>query len=547
MNSIIDNSDERNNLLEYLFNKKIEEQKKFINDFYAIFFVNNDYIVNSKIVQKWVIYSDKNCFKRFFEAFLKEDEDFCKYKTKGKNEEFMFTLKAFNKMLYKYDDTLKLVTYLSELERDIKDYYILYKEKLHNIEKNKLLEETERLCDNKKAVIYIYNTDTRNKNKIPTLKIGLTENLQERVRTYTTSHPNGLIVYQEEIFKNSLKLAEKWLHHLLTEAGYLVKSECFELSIEEAILWIKLVNNDLKITKIKNKCDNLSEIISKEMYIIDNIVVEKTVLHYDISIQTDAIIEEIDNTEDENQLKALKIVKEPPKNIASFNKFIEECCVLDRELEVSSVDIIGKYRIWSQNASKEVYLDLLDYLKDAFKPIRIQIQDKNNVVNGFRGIGVKKQEDFKLSISASKYELFLFSNCNLSPSYKTLFSDIKDDYISWRKNLENNVHVSDTEIKELKYYLNDCNFLLKSNVWTDNGNGSGFYGLSLKKFVIHPGYITSSTAKRVEKIDVTTCEVITSWNTIAKAASFENIPAARMSRLCKRKEIINDLYYYRSV
>ena len=187
---------------------------------------------------------------------------------------------------------------------------------------------------------------------------------------------------------------------------------------------------------------------------------------------------------------------------------------------------------------------MLKGVKDAFKPIRIQLQDKNNVVNGFRGIGVKKQDEFKLSISASKYDLFLFSNCNLSPSYKTLFSDIKDDYISWRKNLENNINISD---KELKDYLNDCNFLLKSNVWTDCGNGLGFYGLFLKKFVIHPRNITSSTAKRVEKIDVTTCEVITSWNTIAKAASFENIPTARMSRLCKSKEIINDLYYYRGI
>ena len=69
-------------------------------------------------------------------------------------------------MLIKYDDELKLFTYLSDLEKNINDYYIIYKEKLYNIEKNKILEDIDKINDNKKSVIYIYNIDTTDKYKI---------------------------------------------------------------------------------------------------------------------------------------------------------------------------------------------------------------------------------------------------------------------------------------------------------------------------------------------------------------------------------------------
>lgn len=549
MNNIINNSTEHDKLLDYLNNKVTNgEQKKFVKDFYMIFFTNNKYIVECKNIRKWLIYSENYCFKRFFEDFLKIEDDYCVYKTKvskALKENFCFTLKAFNKMLIKYDSELVLCSYLSQLKDDINEYYLIYKDNLHNIEKNKLLEDQERLSDNKRSVIYIYNTDIRNKNKTPTLKIGLTDNLQERVKSYTTSHPNGVIVYQEEIFKSSLKFAEKWLHHLLTEAGYLVKSECFELQVDEAILWLKHVNSSLKLTKSINRYNNLSEIVGKELYLIDNVISDKKVLHYDMSVQTDAIIEEIE-TNNEEDIKPFRIKKEPPKNIENFNNFIQKCCIIDKEAQVSSVDIIGKYRIWARNSSKEVYLDLLDYLKDIFKPIRLQVQDKEGVVNGYSGVKLITEEPYIPPISPTKYETFLFNNCVLSPSNKVLFADVKKEYIAWQKRI-NDIDVSDTEIKGLKEFLNESKLLLKANVWCDNGNGSGYYGFSLKKDIPYVKMMRGATAKTVEKVDIVSNEVVDSWSTIARAAQFENIPSAKLSRMCKNKQVVNDIYYYRTV
>lgn len=376
------------------------------------------------------------------------------------------------------------------------------------------------------------------------VKIEISENIQERLKTYKTSHPNGMIVYQEEIHKNSLRLAEKWIHHLLTEAGYLIKSECFELTIQEAIVWVKLVCSLIKLTKANDKFNKASEILGKALYLIENVVADKKVLHYDVSVQTDAIIEEVNNDNNE-EIQPLRIHKEPPTHIADFNKFIEECCIIDRDKQVSSVDIIGKYRLWSRSAEKDKYLALLDYLKEVFKPVRIRKQNEEHVVNGFGGVCLKEEEDFKLPIAPSKVDTFIYNHCIFSPSGKVLFADLKHAYIAWQKRLNKDIQITDTEISDLKEYLNNCERILKSNIWCPEGNGRGFYGLSLKSDIPYIKAITSSTAKNVEKINVVTNEVMNTWLTVAKAAQAEKINTARMSRLCKSKEIVDDAYYFR--
>jgi hypothetical protein len=55
-----------------------------------------------------------------------------------------------------------------------------------------------------------------------------------------------------------------------------------------------------------------------------------------------------------------------------------------------------------------------------------------------------------------------------------------------------------------------------------------------------------ATAKTVEKVDIISNEVVDSWSTIARAAQVENIPSARLSRMCKSKQVVNDIYYYRT-
>jgi len=92
--------------------------------------------------------------------------------------------------------------------------------------------------------------------------------------------------------------------------------------------------------------------------------------------------------------------------------------------------------------------------------------------------------------------------------------------------------LSDTKkSKEIHYYFIKLEDLL--------------LGLSLKKTVLKPKLICS-TGKKVNKIELTTNQLLGTWNSIVKAAESENISAAKMSRSIKNKVIFNNDYYYQT-
>ena len=97
----------------------------------------------------------------------------------------------------------------------------------------------------------------------------------------------------------------------------------------------------------------------------------------------------------------------------------------------------------------------------------------------------------------------------------------------------------------IKEYLNSSQYVVKATVWTDKGSNEGYYGISLK-IDEYNHRTTSSTGKKVEKIEVSSGQVLNTWETIAKAAEFEHISAAKMSRSIKHKIVYND-YYYRTL
>jgi hypothetical protein len=95
----------------------------------------------------------------------------------------------------------------------------------------------------------------------------------------------------------------------------------------------------------------------------------------------------------------------------------------------------------------------------------------------------------------------------------------------------------------LKDYLNNCEYALKATVWTDKGTNEGYYGLMLKCDE-SKHKVTSSTGKTVQKRAVKDDVLLQKWETIAKAATAENMSAAKMSRSVKAKTVFNNDYYY---
>ena len=141
-------------------------------------------------------------------------------------------------------------------------------------------------------------------------------------------------------------------------------------------------------------------------------------------------------------------------------------------------------------------------------------------------------------------ETFLFQVCHFSPSGKILNSILLQEYQRWKKSVKK--ECNDNDMKDIKEYLNSCEYTLKSTVWTNYGSNEGYYGLSLKNDEYNHK-TTSSTGKKVEKVEKKTGQVLGTWETIAKAAETEHISAAKMSRSIKNVIVFNNDYYYRTI
>jgi prophage antirepressor-like protein len=408
-------------------------------------------------------------------------------------------------------------------------------EELESINKNLLDESYNLKMKDKTSVIYAYNVDTR--HPIPELKIGCSQNYYDRIKPYKQTNKFAKLEFVVEIPEYiNLKLFEHYIHNLLIK--YRIEGEVFKIDVPTAkgiILNLLNIYKLLQIPQISERQLKITKINYSSNNILNDILenLDGKTYTYEISTQTDT---------DE----LLPIISSPFVQInnlyENFDKYISETCIVRSDVEVSSTDIVGQYRIWTKSASKEIFHAFQEYMKTKFIPARLKVQDKNQVVNGFKGVTLKEIIYKKtLNVTYQDEENFIFHSCKFYPSGKVLFSALYEEYQKWKKSIGKDV-TSDDE-KRLKNYLKSSEHTLYTTLWTPNGNGQGFYGLSLKSDV-NDIKKTSSTGKTVEKRNIETNDLLGTWQTIAKAAVDEKIAPSKMSRCIKNKFVFNDDYYY---
>ena len=302
---------------------------------------------------------------------------------------------------------------------------------------------------------------------------------------------------------------------------------------------LRIINTN-KILEIKDKnimSSKLQKIHDYEENIINDVNHSK-IFTNSISTQTD--VEIVDENQQTNHIPNPTIIKNKELN-ESFNKYIEHCCIVRDDVEVGSTQIIGQYRIWSKTASEEVFHSLKTYLDTRFKPQRLKNQEKDQIVHGY--VGVKLKEiTYKKKLQDSDEQTFVFNNCIFNPEAKVLFSEVFKEYKHWKSTINKEENPNDE--KNLKNYLKDCEYVLYKNVWTQKGNGNGYYGMYLKSDNEYFHKMTATTAKKVEKRKNITDELISSFETIKKAADYEKVCPAKMSRSIKNTVVFNNDYYY---
>jgi hypothetical protein len=581
------------------------EQQLFVSSFYCYlnYDKNIDFVVDLDHIWKWLGFQQKINAKMLLEKYFKLDIDY-------KNLAFVTTKATSNeeKPLNKQDEkwgghnkqtillTIKCFKSLclksqTKKASEIHEYYMKMEDVLHQIveeETDELrlqLEQKENIIleikqsskkEKQRAVeqatimqfplntecIYFGTIDNTNESGEKLIKFGHTNDLATRILDHRKKYNNFILV-------DAFRVQNKVEIENLIKTYPKIKRQIRSLEVNGKNKTEIIAYDDTNFT-IDKLSKHIKDIIHSKTYSIDNfnnllkkneeLLKENQELNEQVVLKNEAITKqaieinelkekivkqdkELQLFEKENQTVYQNPLLPEDEQTNNFNEFIDTMCIVRSDVEESSTNMEGAYRIWNKiKPKKETFHLFKTYLDTRFKPSRLSAQNKNQVVNGYIGLKLK-QTEYKKRYVNNDVETFLFQVCKFSPSGKILNSTLLSEYQRWKQNMNK---LTDTQdLKNIKEYLNDCEYVLKSTVWTDQGSNEGYYGISLK-IDEYKHKITSSTGKKVEKIECNTQQVLCIWDTIAKAAEDENISAAKMSRSIKNKIIFND-YYYRTI
>ena len=531
------------------------EQQLFVSSFYCYLNYNSttDFVIDLDNVWKWLEFSNKDKAKRLLQNFFKLNVDYkCLLTLKGEQkqgrgghnkETILLTIKTFKLFCIKAETTkakeiheyfVKLEEILqqtieeesNELKQQLSEQKQQLSIKQKELEENKkMLEESEKITKcNEIPTIYIFNIDTTREN--PELKIGVTHNVSKRIKPYKQICKHGKLEFTHTVENTNLKTMEYYIHSLLS--FYRVKDEVFQIDVEQAKLIVLNVINLFETVSITNN----SEKVLKLNQLLEKTKPEIKISTAEIACQTDF---------DENIPETTPLLFYDTNIKDNFNQFINEICIVRNDLEVSSKDIEGLYRLWNkEKPKKETFHAFKHYLDTRFKPCRLEKQDKNHVVYGYKGVSLKEIE-YKKKVLQSDTQTFIFQVCKFSPSGTILNTTLLEEYQKWKQSVCK--EINGNEANEIKDYLKDCEYTMYSTIWSPYGNGQGYYGLYLKSDE-YKCKKTSSTGKKVYKIHIETNEILGTWDTIAKASQYENISSTKMSHAVRLKKIFNNDYFY---
>ena len=569
------------------------EQQLFVSSFYCYlnYDKNNDFVVDIDNVWEWLGFNQKvkavllleKKFKSEIDyKFITEDDNslLCKPDKQGKwgghnKQKIFLTVKCFKSLCLKaqtkkaseiHDYYLKLEELLQEIveeetdelrkQLEQKDDIILEIKQTSKKEKQKAVEQAiiVQFPVNTEC-IYFGTIDNTNEANEKLVKFGHTNDLATRLLDHRKKYDNFNLVkafrVQNKVeIENLIKTSPKIKRHIRTmeingkNKTEIIAYDATNFTLERLSRYIK----DIIHSKTYS-IDNFNRIIKEnEDLHNENRILKQQIEEQAQQIKSQAV--ELINLKDkmESQHTILETVQQENESVYQnillpedevhnkFNDFINSVCIVRTDVEELSVNLEGRYRLWSQvKPTKEIFHALKHYLDTRFKPKRIETS------HGYLGVKLKEVEYIKTQ-NHSDAETFLFQVCKFSDNGKILNTVLLEEYQAWKRSVDRPVKDDETDLKELKTYLNASPYALKSVVWTDGTSGDGYYGISLKK-VNQPPKLISSTGKKVYKREATTHALLGTWDTIAKAADSENCSAAKMSRCVKNKTIIQDYYF----
>ena len=584
------------------------EQQLFISSFYTYLNYDKtvDFIVDLDDIWQWLGFNKKFNAIRLLEHFFVLNKDYKKLAPPyggarlgsygGHNiQKFFLNIKTFKSLCLKaqtkkadeiHEYYIKLEELINEvLEEEalemknkllIKDNELIAKENLiinANQDKLKAIEKTLVAqfpvnCE----CIYFGTINNSNAEGEKLIKFGHSNNLSVRLQYHHKTYENFILrdafkVHNKQEIENAIKTSSKIRKHLRTiEVDGKNKNEI--LAYDETNFTILCLSRYIKNIiseksysiekfnilveenqKYKATLEQLSD-ENEKLKVLNNEYIEKnekleqvlasiTNNYENVNVTNN---ENYDENNENNENNANVITVELKKK---FDKFIDECCFLHNEVEVASTTIMGQFRIYNrEKPTKLVFSTFNTYMRTRFLASRINSQNKNQVVHGFKGVKLKDIV-YKKSSSSNEVENFIFESCIFSPEGRASTNKIVEEYINYKNN--NGLLINKTEDKDIKNYLKNCQYILGGPVRLHNINATyeGYYGITLKNDYFQEARTNqlASSGKKVQKIDASTKNILNSWPTIAKAATHEDFSPAKMSRAIKNNTLINNAYY----
>ena len=479
--------------------------------------------------------------------------------------------------------------HINELKQKLEEKDTIITKKDSEIDKinNQKMKEIEAIIISNFPLntecVYLGRVDNRSSKNESLIKFGHTNNLGHRIldhrKTYENfiviqafkvinkveienaikTHPriskqlrqinvNGfnkteMIAYDEESFTTDIiiNLIKKVIHDKtyneknfdrLVEENRIFKEQIMALKEENAKIDKIIEEHKKETNEYLLEINELHETIDNQTKIIESINKENESIYETAVVQEENNHSKIDKTplKDEQETEEEKLIKR-------FDEFVDKMCILDSKFVEHSINIECRFRLWNnRKPEKEVFHALKNYFDTRFKPKRV------NGIHCYCGLKLIELEYKKIKVNSS-VETFIFENCRFSDTGKAFESNLLKEYQKWRKSI--NLNTSDNDFVDMKSYLKENKNVLRAVIWASNGSNTGYYGISLNSEETETSgkKLTSSTAKKVEKVDSITGEVIGRWDSVAQTAAFHGVCTAHISRLIKSGTAVSNHYF----
>jgi cell division septum initiation protein DivIVA len=423
--------------------------------------------------------------------------------------------------------------------------------------------------------IYFGTIDNTNSDNEKLIKFGHTNNLATRVADHHKKYTNFILaaafrVHNKVEIENYIKDHPKIKRQLRTiEVAGKNKTEIIAYDSTnftiarltkhiEDIIHSRMYNveNFNKLLQRNEELEAENAKLANDLEQKNKIIRELTLANNELKEKTAQQSQALQDVACENESPFTHHILLPDNEMTKkFDEFVATCCIVRPDVEEESVNLEGRFRLWSHTKPmKETFHALKHYMDVKFKPKRIER------IHGYQGIKLKTVEYKKVIATEAEnpaqfsVETFIFQCCKFSDRGKILNSTLLKEYQQWKISVGQIPNEND--LKNLKTYLNSCPNALKATIWYETTANEGYYGLVLKEsyYTMTQSVIQgqanpvisvqlSTTGKKVEKRIVNSNQVLKTWDTIAKAAVAEGFSTAKMSRSVKDKTVFNDYYY----